>query len=135
MLEGLAVWALFIYLLRMIGMPWNKFTQGFAYIGGGSWLLFVWAGLLNYTPMDLSGGSVVQSPHIQLRPASTQIKGTVKTIYIKPNQEVKKGQLVYELDDELYQIALNKANVSQEASEVGLDVAKQNVKLAHQQKI
>jgi multidrug resistance efflux pump len=132
MLEGLAVWALFIYLLRMIGMPWNKFTQGFAYIGGGSWLLFVWAGLLNYTPMDLSGGSVVQSPHIQLRPASTQIKGTVKTIYIKPNQEVKKGQLVYELDDELYQIALNKANVSQEASEVGLDVAKQNVKLAHQ---
>ena len=94
MLEGLAVWALFIYLLRMIGMPWNKFTQGFAYIGGGSWLLFVWAGLLNYTPMDLSGGSVVQSPHIQLRPASTQIKGTVKTIYIKPNQEVKKGQLV-----------------------------------------
>ena len=29
MLEGLAVWALFIYLLRMIGMPWNKFTQSF----------------------------------------------------------------------------------------------------------
>ena len=71
MLEGLAVWALFIYLLRLVGMPWNKFTQGFAYIGGGSWLLFVWAGLLNFTPMDLSGGSVVQSPHIQLRPAST----------------------------------------------------------------
>ncbi len=29
MLEGLAVWALFIYLLRLVGMPWNKFTQGF----------------------------------------------------------------------------------------------------------
>ena len=132
MLEGLAVWALFIYLLRMIGMPWNKYTQGFAYIGGGSWLLFVWAGLLNFTPMDLSGGSVVQSPHIQLRPASTQIKGTVKAIHIKPNQEIKKGQLVYEIDDELYQIALNKAEVSLEATEVALSVAKQNVKLAQQ---
>ncbi|MDD9156201.1 biotin/lipoyl-binding protein [Aliivibrio sp. S4TY2] len=132
MLEGLAVWALFIYLLRMVGMPWNKFTQGFAYIGGGSWLLFVWAGLLNFTPMDLSGGSVVQSPHIQLRPASTQIKGVVTKIYVEPNQEVTKGQLVYEIDDEIYQIALNKAIVSQEASAIGLEVANQNVKLAHQ---
>ncbi|MDD9177286.1 HlyD family secretion protein [Aliivibrio finisterrensis] len=132
MLEGLAVWALFIYLLRMVGMPWNKFTQGFAYIGGGSWLLFVWAGLLNFTPMDLSGGSVVQSPHIQLRPASTQIKGVVTKIYVEPNQEVTKGQLVYEIDDEIYQIALNKAIVSQEASAVGLEVANQNVKLARQ---
>lgn len=132
MLEGLAVWALFIYLLRLVGMPWNKFTQGFAYIGGGSWLLFVWAGLLNFTPMDLSGGSVVQSPHIQLRPASTQIKGVVTQIHVKPNQEITKGQLVYEIDDELYQIALNKAVVSLEASDVALEVAQQNVKLARQ---
>ena len=28
MIEGLAVWALFIYILRMIGMPWNKGTKG-----------------------------------------------------------------------------------------------------------
>jgi multidrug resistance efflux pump len=132
MLEGLAVWALFIYLLRLVGMPWNKFTQGFAYIGGGSWLLFVWAGLLNFTPMDLSGGSVVQSPHIQLRPASTKIKGVVTQIHVKPNQEITKGQLVYEIDDELYQIALNKAVVSLEASDVALEVAQQNVKLARQ---
>ncbi|WP_300175793.1 efflux RND transporter periplasmic adaptor subunit [uncultured Aliivibrio sp.] len=132
MLEGLAVWALFIYLLRLVGMPWNKFTQGFAYIGGGSWLLFVWAGLLNFTPMDLSGGSVVQSPHIQLRPASTQIKGVVTQIHVKPNQEITKGQLVYEIDDELYQIALNKTEVSLEASDIALEVAQQNVKLARQ---
>lgn len=132
MLEGLAVWALFIYILRLVGMPWNKFTQGFAYIGGGSWLLFVWAGLLNFTPMDLSGGSVVQSPHIQLRPASTQIKGVVTQIHVKPNQEITKGQLVYEIDDELYQIALNKTEVSLEASDIALEVAQQNVKLARQ---
>ena len=73
MLEGLAVWALFIYLLRLVGMPWNKFTKAFAYIGGGSWLVFVWYGLITYAPMDLSGGSLVQSPHIQLRPAPTTI--------------------------------------------------------------
>ena len=70
MLEGLAVWALFIYLLRLVGMPWNKATKSFAYLGGLGWLMFVWVGLINFTPMDLSGGSVVQSPHIQLRPDS-----------------------------------------------------------------
>jgi len=64
MLEGLAVWAFLIYLLRLIGMPWNKYSKGFAYIGGSAWLLFVWVGLITYTPMDLSGGSLVQSPHI-----------------------------------------------------------------------
>lgn len=109
MLEGLVVWTLFIYLLRMIGMPWNKFSKLFAYIGGGAWLLFVWVGLITYTPMDLSGGSVVQSPHIQLRPATTKITGNIKTIYVKPNQKVVKDQLIYELDNEVYQIAVRKA--------------------------
>ncbi|MBW8185319.1 HlyD family secretion protein [Shewanella nanhaiensis] len=133
MLEGLAVWALFIYLLRLVGMPWNKFSKAFAYIGGGGWLLFVWVGLLNFTPMDLSGGSLVQSPHIQLRPASTQIKGSVKHIYVEPNQRIEKGQLVYELDDEPYQIALNKAKVDLNAAEVALKLANEDVKLAMKQ--
>jgi len=83
MLEGLVVWTLFIYLLRMIGMPWNKFSKLFAYIGGGAWLLFVWVGLITYRSVPLSGGSVVQSPHIQLRPATTKITGNIKTIYVK----------------------------------------------------
>jgi len=133
MLEGLAVWALFIYLLRLVGMPWNKFSKGFAYIGGGGWLLFVWVGLLNFTPMDLSGGSLVQSPHIQLRPASSQIKGQVKQIYVQPNQKVEAGQLIYELDDETYRIALNKALVAKESANVSLSVAKEDVKLAHKE--
>ncbi|ABV34818.1 putative multidrug resistance efflux pump [Shewanella sediminis HAW-EB3] len=133
MLEGLAVWALFIYLLRLVGMPWNKFSKGFAYIGGGGWLLFVWVGLLNFTPMDLSGGSLVQSPHIQLRPASSQIKGQVKQIYVQPNQKIEAGQLIYELDDETYQIALNKALVAKESANVSLSVAKEDVKLAHKE--
>ncbi|WP_394390890.1 HlyD family secretion protein [Shewanella woodyi] len=133
MLEGLAVWALFIYLLRLVGMPWNKFSKAFAYIGGGGWLLFVWVGLLNFTPMDLSGGSLVQSPHIQLRPASSQIKGSVKHIYVEPNQRIEQGQLVYELDDEPYQIALNKAKVDLNAAEVALKLADEDVKLAMKQ--
>ncbi|OEG73811.1 multidrug transporter [Shewanella colwelliana] len=133
MLEGLAVWALFIYLLRLVGMPWNQYSKSFAYLGGGGWLLFVWAGLLNYTPMDLSGGSLVQSPHIQLRPASSQIKGQVKHIYVKPNQRVEAGQLIYELDDQPYRIALNKAKVAQQSADVLLAMAKEDVNVARKQ--
>jgi len=130
MLEGLAVWSLFIYMLRMVGMPWNKATKSFAYLGGTSWLLFVWVGLINFTPMDLSGGSVVQSPHIQLRPDSSNVSGKVEHIHIKPNQEVTKGQLIYELDDTRYQIALNQATVKKESAQVALEVAKEDIAIA-----
>ncbi len=130
MLEGLAVWALFIYLLRLVGMPWNKFSKAFSYLGGGAWLLFVWVGLLNYTPMDLSGGSLVQSPHIQLRPASSQIKGQVVKIHVEPNERVTEGQLIYELDGEPYQISLNKAVVAKESAQLELALAKEDVNLA-----
>ncbi|WP_061012511.1 HlyD family secretion protein [Photobacterium leiognathi] len=130
MLEGLAVWALFIYLLRLAGMPWNKFTKAFAYVGGGSWLVFVWYGLITYAPMDLSGGSLVQSPHIQLRPAASTIKGHVNKIYVEPNSQVKEGDLVYELDAEPYRIALNKAQASLASAEVALSIAKEDVEMA-----
>ncbi|WP_419207388.1 HlyD family secretion protein [Photobacterium leiognathi subsp. mandapamensis] len=130
MLEGLAVWALFIYLLRLAGMPWNKFTKAFAYIGGGSWLVFVWYGLITYAPMDPSGGSLVQSPHIQLRPAASTIKGHVNEIYVEPNSQVKEGDLVYELDAEPYRIALNKAQASLASAEVALSIAKEDVEMA-----
>ncbi|ARD20551.1 MULTISPECIES: HlyD family secretion protein [Shewanella] len=130
MIEGLAVWALFIYILRLVGMPWNKGTKAFSYLGGAGWLLFVWVGLLNYAPMDITGGSVVQSPHIQLRPASTQIKGNVKGIYVEPNQRVTAGQLIYEIDDEPYQIALNKAKVQQQTAKVALSLAKEDIGIA-----
>ncbi|MBY6188081.1 efflux RND transporter periplasmic adaptor subunit [Marinobacter hydrocarbonoclasticus] len=130
MLEGLAVWALFIYLLRLIGMPWNTYTKGFAYLGGGGWLLFVWVGLLNYTPMDISGGSLVQSPHIQLRPGSSQIQGQVSAIHIQPNQRLEKGQLVYELEDEPYRIAVNQEQVNLDAKHVAHDSAVEAIAIA-----
>ncbi|WP_028116315.1 HlyD family secretion protein [Ferrimonas senticii] len=109
MIEGLAVWAAFIYLLRLLGVPWNKPFQLFAFGGGFSWLVFVWIGLLNYTPMDLSGGSFVQSPRIQLRPGDTQVRGQISEIYISPNQKLQAGQLVYQIDPQPYQIALERA--------------------------
>lgn len=130
MIEGLALWALFIYLLRMVGMPWNKYTQAFSYLGGAGWLLFVWVGLLNYTPMDLSGGSVVQSPHIQLRPDSTNVVGKTTKIHISPNQSIEKDQLLYEIDDTAFIIALNKAEIAQTSAEAALDNALQEVIIA-----
>ncbi|QUM78001.1 HlyD family secretion protein [Moritella sp. 24] len=129
MLEGLAVWAFLIYLLRLIGMPWNKYSKGFAYIGGSAWLLFVWVGLITYTPMDLSGGSLVQSPHIQLRPGSTQVTGNIKAIHVKPNQKVIKGQLIYELEDQVYQIALNKSAAQVKSAEVALASSLDDVRI------
>lgn len=135
MLEGLAVWALLIYLLRLVGMPWNKATKMFAYLGGMSWLMFVWVGLINYAPMDLSGGSVVQSPHIQLKPDNINVNGKVKHIYVQPNQDVKKGQLIYEIENEPYKIALKQARVAKQSALIAFDTAQQNVeitKLNHQ---
>ncbi|WP_210447916.1 HlyD family secretion protein [Vibrio crassostreae] len=130
MLEGLAVWCLFIYLLRLVGMPWNTGTKTFAYLGGTSWLLFVWVGLINYTPMDLSGGSVVQAPHIQLRPTSTNVAGKVEDIYITPNQRIEKGQLVYTIEDEPYQISYEQAKITQNSAAVAVSTAKEEVKIA-----
>ncbi|MCL1093458.1 HlyD family secretion protein [Shewanella kaireitica] len=127
MIEGLAVWALLIYILRLVGMPWNKFTKSFSYAGGTLWLLFVWVGLLNYTPMDMSGGSLVQSPHIQLRPASTQIKGNIKSLFVKPNERVKKGQLIYELDDKPYQISVNQAQIDVNTQKVEISTSQREL--------
>ncbi|GEA50782.1 multidrug resistance protein A [Vibrio inusitatus NBRC 102082] len=130
MLEGLAIWALFIYILRLLGVPWAKPFKAFAYIGGGLWLGFVWIGLINYTPMDLSGGSVVQAPHIQLRPGNTGIKGKVKTIHIEPNSRVKKGDLIFELDSEIYEIARNKSETELKAAEAAYSLANEDIHLS-----
>ncbi|WP_295890583.1 efflux RND transporter periplasmic adaptor subunit [uncultured Vibrio sp.] len=134
MLEGLAIWALFIYILRLLGVPWKTPFKLFAYIGGGLWLGFVWIGLINYTPMDMSGGSVVQSPHIQLRPGSTQIKGKVAKIHIEPNSQVEKGQLIYELEDDVYRIELEKSVANVRSAEIAHLIAVENAEAVKVQK-
>ncbi|CAH6894077.1 HlyD family secretion protein [Vibrio chagasii] len=130
MLEGLAVWALFIYLLRLIGVPWTKPFKMFAYGGGSVWLVFVWVGLITWAPMDLSGGSVVQSPHIQLRPGSTRVTGNIEALHISPNSQIEKGQLIYELDDDSYVIAVKKAKAQLAIAEMAHQAALQDISIA-----
>ncbi|MDA9556308.1 HlyD family secretion protein [Vibrio sp.] len=127
MLEGLAVWALIIYLLRLVGMPWNVYTQCFAYIGGGAWLLFVWVALISYAPMDLGGGAYVQSPHIQLRPDIRGVDGKISTLYIEPTQEIKKDQLVYDIDPTKYALILQQRKSELEFAESNVRVVKEEV--------
>ncbi|MCK6263458.1 efflux RND transporter periplasmic adaptor subunit [Vibrio sp. ZSDE26] len=131
MLEGLAVWVLFIYLLRLVGIPWNKPFKIFAYGGGSAWLIFVWIGLITWAPMDLSGGSVVQSPHIQLRPGSNRVTGDIEHLYIKPNAKIKKGQLVYEIADDSYVIAVEKAQAQLSIAEMAYKSAVQDINIAN----
>tara|TARA_Y100000588_G_scaffold80220_1_gene84123 strand:- start:5963 stop:7186 length:1224 start_codon:yes stop_codon:yes gene_type:complete len=131
MLEGLAVWALFIYLLRLVGVPWKTPFKIFAYGGGSIWLVFVWVGLITWAPMDLSGGSVVQSPHIQLRPGSTRVTGNIDSLHISPNDTIEKGQLVYELEDESYVIAVNKAKAQLAIAEMAYKSAVQDINIAN----
>ncbi|MGF1694111.1 efflux RND transporter periplasmic adaptor subunit [Vibrio lamellibrachiae] len=130
MLEGLAVWALFIYLLRLVGIPWGRPFKTFAYGGGTAWLMFVWVGLITWAPMDLSGGSVVQSPHIQLRPGSTRVTGNIEKLHISPNQEITSGQLVYELTNDSYVIAVDKAVAQVTIAQTAYKSAVQDINIA-----
>ncbi|MGF1709865.1 efflux RND transporter periplasmic adaptor subunit [Vibrio kagoshimensis] len=131
MLEGLAIWALFIYLLRLIGVPWGAPFKTFAYGGGSIWLLFVWVGLITWAPMDLSGGSVVQSPHIQLRPGSTRVTGNIEHLYISPNQEIKSGELIYDIVDDSYEIAVEKAESQVSIAQTAYQLAVQDTNIAN----
>ncbi|WP_434761657.1 HlyD family secretion protein [Vibrio fortis] len=131
MLEGLAVWALFIYLLRLMGVPWKTPFKVFAYGGGSIWLVFVWVGLITWAPMDLSGGSVVQSPHIQLRPGSTRVTGNIDALYISPNDTIEKGELIYEIEDDSYVIAVNKAKAQLAIAEMAYNSAVQDINIAN----
>lgn len=131
MLEGLAVWALFIYLLRLVGVPWGTPFKTFAYGGGTAWLMFVWVGLITWAPMDLSGGSVVQSPHIQLRPGSTRVTGNIERLYIEPNQAIQSGELVYEIEDDSYVIAVEKAASQVSIAETAYKLAMQDINIAN----
>lgn len=111
MLEGLALWALLVYIaVKVFRMPWNKYTQSGSVIGGACWLVFVWVGMIAWSPMDMTGGSVVQSPQIHLRPESSDVKGTIESLHIKPNQKIEKGQIIYEIDDTQLQNDLTKIN-------------------------
>ncbi len=131
MLEGLALWALIIFLLVKMGMPWNKMTQIGSVVGGTFWLVFVWIGMISWSPMDITGGSVVQSPHIQLKPVSNDIKGEMTELYVKPNQKVTKGQKIYSLDTTVFENQLEKVNNQIIIAKGRIEIAENNLMIAN----
>lgn len=135
MLEGLALWALFIFLLRKIGMPWNIGTQIFSYVGGLAWLTFVWIGMIAWSPMDMTGGAVVQAPHIQLRPESPDVVGKIENIYVQPNEDVKEGQLLFDIDDTNFVNQLNQTNSKIVITKEQLKLAERNLDIAEKLKV
>lgn len=127
MFEGLAVWALFIYVLRKLGMPWNLGTQIFTFGGGGAWLVFVWVGMIAWAPMDMTGGALVQSPHVQLRPVSPDVVGEMTKLNVSPNDKVKKGDVVFEIDDTQFQNKLSQSKNEHLVSIENLKTSLQNL--------
>lgn len=128
MLEGLALWALIVYIaVKVFKMPWNKFTQFGSVFGGICWLIFVWIGLISWSPIDMTGGAVVQSPQIQIRPKNSDIKGQITKMHLTPNQTVKKGDIAYEIDDTLLKLNLQKVESDIEA----LNQQKKNLEISY----
>lgn len=130
MIEGLALWALLVFLAVKLGMPWNKMTQGGSVVGGILWLVFVWVGMISWSPMDMTGGSIVQAPHIQLKPASSDITGEVESMHVKPNQKVSKGDPIYTVDTTVFKNKLLNIRNNIENAKADLNVANKNLDIA-----
>ena len=53
-------------------------------------------------------------------PVGAEVSGTVKKVWVKNNDDVKKGQPLFEVDPETYQIALDRAKADYESARRGL---------------
>ena len=56
-------------------------------------------------------------------PVSIEVPGTVKTVFVKNNDDVKKGQPLFEIDASQYRIALDRARADYAAAESGVNAA------------
>ncbi|WP_410499073.1 HlyD family secretion protein [Chitinibacter sp. S2-10] len=70
-------------------------------------------------------------------PVAAEVSGTVKKVWVKNNDDVKKGQLLFEVDTDQYQIALDRARADYEsarrnlgAATAGVDSAKASLRAA-----
>ncbi len=106
-------------------MPWNKGTKAFAYLGGTFRLLFVWVGLVNFTPRICLAGRLYSLRIFSCVQTQHRSPAKLPAVYISPNQDVTKGELIYEIDDTKYVIARDKASVQLESAHVALDTARQ----------
>jgi membrane fusion protein (multidrug efflux system) len=64
----------------------------------------------------LHGGRYVETDNAYVQadilPISTEVSGTLQTVMVKENQQVKAGQLLFRIDPQPFQIALAKANAN-----------------------
>ena len=56
-------------------------------------------------------------------PVSIEVPGTVKTVFVKNHDDVKKGQPLFEIDASQYRIALDRAKADYAAAESGVNAA------------
>lgn len=66
-------------------------------------------------------GNLIEHSLVQIRP---QVQGILLRAYVKQGQEVKKGDLLYEIDPSLYQAALDQAKGTLERNQATLEQAK-----------
>lgn len=99
----------YIFLVRLVffdyrWLPWNMATGILVYglYAGGALTEIVLLG--QYTPY--SDRVFVQRPVVRI---ATYLGGEVKEVYVKPNQQVKKGEPLYEMDPAPQQAKLDNA--------------------------
>ncbi|UJF18722.1 HlyD family secretion protein [Vibrio sp. SS-MA-C1-2] len=83
------------------------------FVGNKAWNLYM------NTPWTRDGR--VQVEIVQVTP---EVNGKVKRLYITDNQEVNKGDLLLEIDQTDYVLALEKAKLNAESLEIQLETAK-----------
>lgn len=117
----------YIFLVRLVffdyrWIPWNLATGilVFGLYAGAALTEIVLLG--QYTPY--SDRVFVERPVVQM---ATYLGGQVQEVYVKPNQEVKKGDLLYKIDPAPEQAKLNQAIAEMEKSLQLLNDTKQLV--------
>ena len=96
--------ALCIGIFKVFKIPLNKWTVPTAVLGGvvliGALIL-----LMNYNHphSNMASSAYVTTPIVP------NVRGTVEEVAVKPNQPVKKGDLLFRLDNTLYRAKLNQA--------------------------
>lgn len=122
MLESLTAYCfliwLFFYKFKVI-----KFTATLKILStviGLIWLTVCWIGLERYTP-SAEDRAFVQSPVVQLRPQS---HGIVTNVFVKPNEPIKKGDPILQIDPEPYELKIKLEEAKLMRAEAELELAK-----------
>jgi len=83
-------------------------------------VLFLWAGPLAVAGVGfwlyMHGGRIASTDNAYIKSElvsiSSELSGKVREVYVEDNQRVEAGQLLFKLDDDVYRIALARAEAS-----------------------